>query len=82
MFEHSPEDEYVAKHNGYCSRCFHTFWKNETVVKNPQGFVHLDCLVALSDETPRKISKRYSHIYAVDKDKLKQKAKKRIITNE
>lgn len=84
VFDHPVEDEVRAKFNGYCIRCFHSFWKNEVVVKHPEGkkgFLHRDCLVALADDTPRRMSQGKSGFGMMDKALLKKKAKKAILSN-
>jgi hypothetical protein len=78
-----------AKYKGYCARCQHSFWAGETVRKQgPKGFTHLDCLVALADRTPRRLSPRYeaelklAGLGVPDKGILKKKAKKRILRSQ
>lgn len=76
-------DETMAKasYKGYCKRCYHSFWKNEIVRKNSaEGFVHLNCLEALADQTPRMIDPRKEWMFSgLDKAKLKKKAKKALL---
>jgi hypothetical protein len=80
VFNHQPSDRFTAKHKGYCSRCHITFWKGESVVKNPAGFVHIDCLVAIADPTPRTFNPKWMALPGEGPDMkiLKKKAKKKI----
>lgn len=87
VFDHDESDLVKAKHNGYCARCYHTFFKNEKVVKHKDrhgvGFVHRDCMVALADYRPRKLNPGVEGIIgAVDKGIMKKKAKKMILANQ
>ncbi len=73
-----------AKFNGYCTKCWHSYWQGEQVNKEGKGFSHLDCLRALADRTPRKLSPKKgaelkaSGLGIPDKAILKNKAKKRL----
>jgi hypothetical protein len=80
VFNHKPSDRIKAKFRGYCERCHITFWKNEYVVKQTKGFVHIDCLVAIADPTPRIFSPKWMALPGEGPDMrlLKKKAKKKI----
>ncbi len=73
-----------AKYQGYCMKCWHSYWQGEQVNKEGKGFSHLDCLRALADRTPRKIDpKKEAELKAAglgipSKKILKTKAKKRL----
>lgn len=82
VFNHNPDDEKIAGSQGYCSRCYHTYWKKEIVVTQGKGFIHKDCLVALADSTPRTLNPGVASVIGeLDKSILKRKAKKAILSN-
>lgn len=75
-------------YKGYCKKCHHTFWSGEIVEKIAGGFNHLDCLRALADTTPRKLSPQYERELRLaglgipNKTILKKKAKIRMKREE
>lgn len=85
--DEDSEKVFKTKYQGYCQKCHHTYWKNEVVEKDAGGFNHLDCLVALADRTPRRLSPKYERELKLaglgipNKAILKKKAKKRIYQN-
>lgn len=78
------DNEVEAKYRGYCSTCYHTFWKNEIVVKaGARGFSHRSCLEALADRTPRKLNPKVEHVIGkLDKELLKKKAKRLLLAGQ
>lgn len=59
-----------AKYRGYCNNCHYTIWQGETINYNGQAY-HADCVVALKDDTPRRLNPSYIKLYGkVDKVKL------------
>lgn len=78
------ENETVARYKGFCSVCYHTFWKNEIVVKaGARGFSHKSCLAALADRTPRSLNPKVESIIgSLDKGILKKKAKRLLLADQ
>jgi hypothetical protein len=81
VFDHDASDEVKASRKGYCSRCYHTFWKNEVVVKRGELFIHTHCGKAIADRTPRVLNPEVARIIGdIDKSILKKKVKRVLLS--
>lgn len=59
-----------SNYKSYCSKCHFSIWKGEHIELKARKPVHLDCLEALKDLTPRVLNKRYQAIYGNVKKSL------------
>ena len=61
-----PSTVLRSRYKGFCWTCHYTIWLNERIRFDGRA-KHLDCLVAIRDETPREMDPRWAHAMGAPK---------------